>query len=108
MIIWVNLKRGLQVWWTKLTDKDGKIQEKAVLGFGYFYALHEGYKKAELGAYINFQRNYLVIELEKDPLYCPPPPQNVVVEIEPEKEIPLEIELASEETTPFIEEKPVS
>ena len=104
----VTLIQNGQPLWTKLTDKDGKIQEKAVLGFSYFYALHEGYKKAELGAYINFQRNYLVIELEKDPMYCPPPPQNVVVEIEPEKEIPLEIELATEETTPFIEDTPVS
>jgi Ca-activated chloride channel family protein len=94
--------------WSKLTDKEGKIQEKAVLGFSYFYAFHEGYKKTEMGAYINFQRNYIVLELEKDPLYCPPPPQNVVVDVKPEEEIPLEIELASEETTPFIEEKPFS
>lgn len=53
------------------TDKDGKVQKKIPLGFTYFYASKEGYLPNEMGAYVNFQRNYIVIELERLP--APPP-----------------------------------
>lgn len=49
------------------TDKEGRIQKKIPLGFTYFYASHEGYKPNELGAYVNFRRNYIIIELEREP-----------------------------------------
>jgi Ca-activated chloride channel family protein len=49
------------------TDKDGKVQKKIPLGFTYFYASREGYHPNELGAYVNFQRNYILIELERLP-----------------------------------------
>lgn len=99
--------------WVKSTDKNGRIKEDATLGFSYFYAKHERYKSSELGAYINFQRNYIVIELEMDPSYCLPPPSNSpvspadVVVVEPEKpvEIVLEEQLANEVVLP--EETPV-
>ena len=51
---------------TYRTKKDGKIIEKVPLGYSYFYAKHEGYYPTELGTYINFQRDYIVLELEKD------------------------------------------
>lgn len=94
--------------WVKSTDKNGKIKEDATLGFSYFYAKHERYKPAELGAYINFQRNYFVIELEMDPSYCLPPPATtpvppndvVVVETEKPIEIVLEEQLVNEVVLP--------
>jgi Ca-activated chloride channel family protein len=49
------------------TDKEGKVQKKIPLGFTYFYASHEGYNPNELGAYVNFRRNYIVIELDREP-----------------------------------------
>jgi Ca-activated chloride channel family protein len=52
--------------WVKTTNKKGKIKEDATLGLSYFYATHDGYFPAELGAYVNFKRNYIVVELEKD------------------------------------------
>lgn len=47
------------------TNKDGKAQGKIPLGFTYFYAAHENYLPTEMGAYVNFKRNYIVIELER-------------------------------------------
>lgn len=59
------LQNGRPVW-TKQTNKHGSIKEKATLGLSYFYGTHEGYYPAELGSYVNFKRNYIVLELEKD------------------------------------------
>lgn len=60
------IQNGRDVW-TKKTDRKGKIVEEVTLGLSYFYATHQGYHPAELGAYINFKRNYIVVELDKDP-----------------------------------------
>lgn len=49
-----------------LTNKKGEIKQKIPLGFTYFYATHDGYLPKELGSYVNFQRNYVVLELEKN------------------------------------------
>jgi Ca-activated chloride channel family protein len=49
------------------TDSEGKIQKKVPPGFTYFYASREGYKPNELGAYVNFKRNYIILELEREP-----------------------------------------
>lgn len=107
------IQNGVPVW-TKQTDKNGKIKEEANLGFSYFYASHEAYMSAELGAYINFQRNVIVLELAKDPSYCPPPPviippiQPVIIEPTPPiAEIVIEEELLNENPTAFIEKAPV-
>ncbi len=64
------LQQGLTVGDWK-TDKEGKVQKKIPLGFTYFYASRDGYRPNEMGAYVNFQRNYIVIELERLP--APPP-----------------------------------
>jgi Ca-activated chloride channel family protein len=48
------------------TNKTGKIQKKIPLGFTYFYASHIGYNPNEMGAYVNFKRNYIVIELDRE------------------------------------------
>ncbi len=100
------------------TKKDGKIKEKVPLGYSYFYATHDGYFPAELGTYINFKRNYIVMELEKDQTIVEPIPDEPVVVImeEPieedtllivieEHEIELDKELEEEIIIP--EEAPV-
>lgn len=47
------------------TDEKGRFKKKFPLGFTYFYAEHLGYEPTEMGAYVNFQRNYIVLELNK-------------------------------------------
>ncbi len=47
------------------TNKNGTIQEQVPLGLSYFFAKHAAYEAAELGAYVNVQRNYIVIPLRK-------------------------------------------
>lgn len=56
--------------WTETTDKNGLIKQDATLGLSYFSADHQGYLHTEKGAYVNFKRNVVVIELErsKDPI----------------------------------------
>lgn len=61
------IQKGEAVW-TKGTDESGKIKAPATLGLSYFYATHDGYLPGEIGAYINFKRNLVIIELEKDTL----------------------------------------
>ena len=93
------------------TDKKGEVKQKIPLGFTYFYATHEGYFPAELGSYVNFQRNYVILELvqkpiESTPVVIPPKP-DVVVEIpikEPEQTVvqmeeKLESQLSKETVT---------
>lgn len=106
------IQNGSSVW-TKRTDKRGKIVEEATLGLSYFYATQESYLPEELGAYINFQRNYIVLELSKDPSYCPPVPIPVIVDtnivaIVPEPVVIIEIDeqLLNEETTAIDTELP--
>ena len=96
------IQNGQPIWQNK-TDRNGKIKENATLGLSYFYATHAGYHPAELGAYVNFKRNYIVVELEKGN-ECPPlppaPDTNVIATVEPpvtsvpdpEPEIIIEIE----------------
>lgn len=90
------IQNGRPVWERK-TDRKGKIKEDATLGLSYFYAIHEGYYPAELGTYVNFKRNYVVVELEKDESADVPIIEvdtNIVaiVEPDPEPEILIEIE----------------
>lgn len=97
--------------WTKKTDKKGKIKEDATLGLSYFYGTHEGYNPAELGAYVNFQRNYIVLELDRNPNIEVPVPvpvdTSIIAEVPPE--IIIEIEDHIEvDTTTFIANVPPS
>lgn len=88
--------------WQKSTDRNGRIKEDATLGLSYFYALHEGYMPAELGTYVNFKRNYVVIELERDmridvPVIVDPPVDTTTIAViepepDPEPEVIIEIE----------------
>lgn len=103
------LQNGQEIW-TKRTDTKGKIKSEATIGLSYFYADHEGYKPEELGAYVNFRRNYIVLELEKDPSFNVPIPiitdtliAETPTEIEPEEEIVIEIEEKLEEIEPTID-----
>lgn len=96
------IQRGQPVWQNK-TDKNGKIKEESTLGLSYFYASHEGYLPAELGAYVNFQRNYIVLELERNPVVelpvliedtavvaeTPEPDPEIVIEISESLEVEL-------------------
>lgn len=68
------------------TNKNGQIVEKIPLGYTYFYSTHLGYLPTEQGTYVNFQRNYIVLELNKDPKIELPIPienQNPTMPIEP-------------------------
>lgn len=81
--------------WTDVTDKSGRIKKQGTIGLAYFYARHDGYLPEEKGAFVNNERNKVVIELQKDP-------SNVIV---PEPEIVQqppapEIEIDVTETTP--------
>lgn len=49
------------------TDKNGEINQKIPLGFTYFYVDRLGYYSKELGAYVNFKRNKIIVELDKNP-----------------------------------------
>ncbi len=70
----VTMIQNGQPIWALETDKVGKIKEESTLGLSYFYATHAGYFPAELGAYVNFQRNYIVLELEMKPEEIVPVP----------------------------------
>lgn len=48
-----------------LTDKSGKLVKRTPLGITYFHAVHPGYISAEEVVYVNFRRNYVVLELDK-------------------------------------------
>lgn len=61
----VMLQNGRQIL-ALTTDKSGKIKEQSTFGFSYFYATHDGYIPVEIGEYINFQRNFILLELERD------------------------------------------
>ena len=56
------------------TNKNGQIVEKIPLGYTYFYSTHIGYLPTEQGSYVNFQRNYIVLELTKNPKIGEEPP----------------------------------
>ncbi len=92
----ILLQNGVPVWKEK-TDKNGRIKEKALIGLSYFYATHDGYDPTEKGAYINFERNKVTLELERKPDV----EQEVIVEVEPEQEM----EQEEEENVIVIEEE---
>ncbi len=98
----VTMIQNGQAVWEKKTDKKGKIKAASTLGLSYFYATHHGYIPEELGAYVNFKRNFIVVELSKDPAVGQPVPvpiitDTLVVEVIPEPEIIIEIEEKLEE-----------
>lgn len=74
------IQNGRSVW-NKATDKQARIKEKSTLGYSYFYAHRESYKETELGAYINFKRNYIVLELERIPSTEPIPEPPLISEV---------------------------
>ncbi|MDX2360779.1 MAG: VWA domain-containing protein [Crocinitomicaceae bacterium] len=84
----VTMIQNGQPVWANYTDRKGKIKEEATIGLSYFYATHEGYYPGELGAYVNFKRNYVVVELERDPNFDTPVPTpidtTVLVVVEPD------------------------
>ena len=105
----VSMIQNGQPIWTKSTDRKGKIKEDATLGLSYFYATHEGYNPAELGAYVNFQRNYIVLELDKNPeIILPPIDTTVIAENPPEITIEVEDHIEEDTTSTIIAEIPPS
>lgn len=93
------------------TNKNGEYSNTVPLGYTYFYAAHPGYYTKEKGAYINFQRNYIIIDLVKAPTPIPEPlpeeiaEETVIIEEETEEvEVPLETK--EEEIEIVIEEEP--
>lgn len=107
------LQNGRPIW-TKKTNKKGIIKEDATLGLSYFYGTHEGYYPAELGAYINFKRNYIVLELDRDervivPIPTPAPIGDTLIAfVEPDPVPNIEIIDHIEADTTVIAEAPPS
>lgn len=95
------------------TDKKGQFSRKFPLGFSYFYATHEGYYPAEMGAYVNFQRTSIVIELEKKKIEEPVKPIETIIATKDsitnstEIELNLEQELAQESVAPIVNSAPL-
>lgn len=95
------------------TDKKGEIKRQIPLGFTYFYGTHEGYHPAELGSYVNAQRNVVILELTQKPATVIPisqPKPDVIVVSSPDEKVPeiieieekLEDQLALETVTPTV------
>lgn len=108
----VSLIQNGQDVWTDQTDRNGKIKKEATLGLSYFYATHEGYFPEELGAYINFKRNYFVLELERKPEEIvpdpiPDPDTTIIAENPPVVIIEVEDHIETDTTT-FVAEVPPS
>ena len=83
------------------TNKKGEIKQKIPLGFTYFYVTHTNYEAKEIGAYVNFNRNKIIIELEskKEPLTVISKTENLIetnknkkVEIDTTKNIEKKLE----------------
>lgn len=107
----VSLIQNGQDVWTDQTDRNGKIKKEATLGLSYFYATHEGYFPEELGAYINFKRNYFVLELERKPEEIVPDPvpvpdTTILAENPPEIIIEIEDHIETDTTTLVAEVPP--
>lgn len=85
------------------TNKKGEMVGKIPLGYTYFYATNENYLPSEMGTYVNFQRNKVVVELERKPVVEEP------LLAKEEKPKPKEIEIVIEEIEtpkPVKEQKP--
>jgi Ca-activated chloride channel family protein len=89
--------------WTM--DRKGYKSKKSSLGYYYFYATKEGYRHDELGAYVNFKRNVIILELDREqivevPVDIPLDPIPVIVEptdpIEDSVENVIEIDITQE------------
>lgn len=84
------IQNGIEIGSWK-TNTAGKVIQRVPLGYTYFYATHEGYFPTEMGTYINFQRNYVTLELKRDTtktVIVPTPIQkDSVVEVIPVPEI---------------------
>ena len=86
------IQKGLQVW--KLpTDENGRIKKEARLGLSYFQATHPNYEAAEIGQYINFKRNEIVLAMLKDTT-----PTEVMTVIENTQLPPASAETSADET----------
>lgn len=110
----VMLQNGRQIL-ALTTDKSGKIKAQSTFGFSYFYATHDGYFPVEIGEYINFQRNYILLELERDAridIAITQTVNNAPTSVEEEKItdtiIDLEIELQKEQKTESPFEIPIA
>lgn len=55
-------------------DRNGYKSKKSPLGYYYFYATKDGYIPNEVGAYVNFKRNVIIIELDQEVLALNPEP----------------------------------
>mgnify|MGYP000500450405 CR=1 FL=1 len=103
------------------TRSSGQFEIKIPLGIAYFYATHSGYHPAEKGAYINFKRNLVILELEpkealpepsdESPIEVPEQDTTYVVQAEKDEEIDLSEVIESPSTdsiSEFSEETPPS
>lgn len=90
--------------WTDVTDKSGRIKKQGTIGLAYFYARNDGYLPEEKGAFVNNERNKVVIELRKDPSNVVVPEPEIVQQ-PPAPEIEIEV---TETEPPVVTEVPPS
>lgn len=88
--------------WIDQTDKAGRIKKQGTIGLAYFYVRREGYLPAEKGAFVNNDRNRVVIELQRNFASVVAVPEPEIVQQTPEEpEIEIEVE---GEHTPIVTE----
>lgn len=76
------------------TDKNGKIVESVPLGYTYFYTTSGQYEPVEKGEYVNFQRNYILVEMERRPEVEIPEPELIAeTKTEPEMDTIVDIQI---------------
>lgn len=101
------LQNGVPLW-QENTSSDGSVRKEASVGFVYVLGQHRGYKEAELGAYVNFQRNKLLLELERsNETPVEPLPEKDTI---PKEDPPLLVQENKVDTSEFSEQnyKPVN
>lgn len=103
------LQRGKEIAYKK-TDRNGESTQTIPLGYTYFYAAHPDYKSKEQGNYVNFKRNYIIIDLTRSK---ETPEEETIVEntpeiIQEENATPIEEELIVETTEENQEEEPIT
>ena len=74
--------------WTM--DRKGYKSKKSPLGYYYFYATKDGYRHDELGAYVNFKRNVIILELDREQIVEVPVEEPVIPIIIDEPVVPID------------------
>lgn len=86
------------------TSNKGVLQAKIPLGITYFYASHSDYHPAEEAMYVNFKKNYVVLELTRKKELIAETVKEPVIEREPVAEV---VNEPIKKPKPTIEKEPI-